>query len=141
MQSKKTIKVSRKTLLGTAGAVWLIAGINVLIIGIKTWFQADMHWIFKLAFAILVFSLFFIRIFKPLYIKYKERINSLPKKNHPLSFFDAKGWLIMAFMITLGVTVRKFSLLPNNFIAPFYTGLSLALSSTGILFLCRWFKN
>ena len=85
-------RVSRRTLLLIAGLVWIIAGANILRIGIIT-------------------------------------------------FFDVKGWLIMGFMITLGILVRKLHLLPTSFIAVFYTGLSSALILTGILFLVLWQKT
>lgn len=41
----------------------------------------------------------------------------------------------MAFMITLGVSIRRYGLMPLWFIALFYTGLSSALVLTGIRFL------
>lgn len=141
MQKKEQFKVSQNTLIMTAGIVWFIAGINVLAIGIKTWTEANLPCTYKLIITILVFTTFFFCIFKPLYKKYCERIRRMPSRNHPLSFFDRKGWLIMAFMITLGICVRKFNLLSANFIAPFYTGLSIALSLTGVLFINKWFKK
>ena len=141
MQKKEKFKVSQRTLIATAGVVWFIAGINVLAIGIKTWAEASLHYSYKIVITILVFTLFFFCIFRPLYTKYCKRISQMPSKNHPLSFFDTKGWLIMAFMITLGISVRKFNLLSANFIAPFYTGLSIALSLTGVLFINKWFKK
>ena len=41
----------------------------------------------------------------------------------------------MVFMITSGVFVRTCHLLPDSFIAIFYTGLSLALIGTGVRFI------
>jgi hypothetical protein len=38
-------------------------------------------------------------------------------------FFDLKSFLIMAFMISFGIIIRSFHLLPERFIAVFYTGL------------------
>ena len=70
-----------------------------------------------------------------------ERIGQKADRNCPFSFFDVKGWLIMGFMITLGILVRKLHLLPTSFIAVFYTGLSSALILTGILFLVQWQKT
>lgn len=52
-----------------------------------------------------------------------------------------KGWIVMIFMITFGVTIRHFQLLPNSFISVFYTGLSSALIITGILFLIRAYSS
>lgn len=66
---------------------------------------------------------------------------SKEKKNCPFSFFDVQGWIVMAFMITIGILSRLFHLLPESFIAVFYTGLSLALIGTGIRFIIYWWKN
>lgn len=63
------------------------------------------------------------------------------EKNCPFSFFDVKGWIVMVFMITFGITIRSFHLLPDAFISVFYTGLSLALMSTGVLFIRYWWVS
>ena len=47
----------------------------------------------------------------------------------------------MVFMITFGVTMRSFQILPDAFISVFYTGLSLALIFTGVLFIRYWWIN
>lgn len=47
----------------------------------------------------------------------------------------------MVFMITFGVTMRSFHILPDAFISVFYTGLSLALIFTGVLFIRYWWIN
>ena len=127
-------KVNNKQLLLLAGIVWIVAGANILRIGVLTWLADSQYWLFKAGEATIVFLIFFNLIFRRLYIKHTDRICKKANNNHLLSFFDLKGWIIMIFMITLGVTVRKFQLLPNSFISVFYTGLSTALIITGILF-------
>ncbi len=131
--------VSKQFLLVTAGLVWIIAGVNVLRIGIITWMNCTENWLLEVGEATVVFLLFYLLIFRKLYIKHTRRIEEKESEKHsPLSFFDTKGWLIMAFMIALGVTIRRFQLLPESFISVFYTGLSTALILTGILFLRYW---
>ena len=42
-----SFRVSKRTLFFIAGTVWLVAGINILRIGIVTW-QSDSHdWLFR----------------------------------------------------------------------------------------------
>ena len=131
--------VNRNVLLITAGLVWIVAGANVLRIGVVTWMNNDKDWMFKTGEAIIVFLLFFVLVFRKLYYKHTRRIEQKKEeKNCPFSFFDAKGWVIMTFMITLGVSIRRLQLLPDTFISVFYTGLSVALILTGILFLRYW---
>ncbi|WP_321335113.1 hypothetical protein [uncultured Bacteroides sp.] len=134
------LRVDKSTLVITAGVVWIIAGANILKIGIATWMSDSLYWQWKVAGAIVVFALFFFLIFKRLYGKHTRRIAEKDERNHPLAFFDAKGWIIMAFMMTMGITIRMFHLLPDWFIALFYTGLSVALIATGFLFLQHWWR-
>ena len=134
--------VNRKVLLITAGIVWMAAGANILRIGIVTWLTDSQYWLFKIGEATVVFLLFFLLVFKKLYYKHTKRIEQKKKeKNCPFSFFDVKGWIVMGFMITFGITIRSFHLLPDAFISVFYTWLSLALMSTGGLFIRYWWVS
>ena len=54
--------------------------------------------------------------------------------------FSLKGYLIIAFMITLGITMKYIPGLPESFFAWFHTGLGAGLLSAGIRFLIRWWK-
>lgn len=133
--------VKKRTLLIIAGIVWIIAGLNILRIGIVTWLDTSQYWLFKVGEATLVFLLFFIFVFKRLYKKYTLRISQKEGKRCPFSFFDVKGWIIMIFMMTIGILVRKYHWLPDTFISVFYVGLSVALTITGILFVVRFFSS
>ncbi|NCC10660.1 MAG: hypothetical protein EOM31_09195 [Bacteroidia bacterium] len=135
--------VKKEGLLLIAGIVWLTAGVNILRIGILTWISSAQYPLFKLCEATLVFLFFFIFIFKRLYDKHTKRIDEKEEGNHcPFAFFDLKSWLVMGFMISLGISVRTFHLLPDTIISFFYTGLSMALMLTGLLFIRYWWlKN
>ena len=131
--------VNRQILLIIAGTVWIIAGGNILRIGIVTWMNNSHDWMFTIGEATIVFLLFFVLIFKRLYYKHTRRIEQKKEtRNCPFYFFDVKSWIIMIFMISLGITIRSFHLLPESFISVFYTGLSIALILTGILFIRYW---
>ena len=119
--------VNRQVLLITAGIVWIVAGANILRIGIVTWLNDSQYWLFKVGEATVVFLLFFVLVFRKLYYKHTRRIEQKKKeKNCPFSFLDAKGWIV---------------LLPDTFISVFYTGLSLALMFTGTLFIRYWWRR
>lgn len=131
--------VNRQMLLIIAGTVWIVAGGNILRIGVMTWMNSSQNWMFKIGEATIVFLLFFVLVFKRLYYKHTRRIDQKNEHhNCPFSFFDVKSWIIMIFMITLGITIRSFCLLPDSFISVFYTGLSIALILTGVLFIRYW---
>ena len=131
--------VNKEILLITAGTVWIIAGANILRIGTVTWLNNSEGWMFKIGEATIVFLLFFVLIFKRLYYKHTQRIErKKEQKSCPFSFFDVKSWIVMIFMICLGITIRSSHLLPESFISVFYTGLSIALILTGVLFIRYW---
>lgn len=130
--------VSRASLLLICSATWFFAGISVFITGAQTWLNLDLHLAYKILFAAITFFIFNFIIFARFSKKYISRILNLPELNHPLLFFDLKGWGIMFFMMGLGYSVRKFSLLPDSFIATFYVGLSIALTIVGFKFINAW---
>lgn len=80
--------VSSNTLLLTAGIVWLVAGINILRIGISCWITDAHYWLLKVCETSLIFLLFFCMIFHKLYRKHAQRITTgSPNKRCPFSFF------------------------------------------------------
>ena len=130
--------VSPNTLLITAGTIWSLAGVNILRIGLTCWIDDGHYWLFKVCEASLVFLLFFGIIFHRLYKKHTLRISQKKGKHCPFSFFDVKGWIVMIGMIAMGIVIRTYHLLPDSFIAVFYTGLSLG---TGLRFIWYWWRN
>lgn len=127
------MKIKKRTLLLLAAIVWMIAGFNILRIGIETY--AAYKSVINFILSLLVFLFFWFMIFYKLTVKHTDRIqNYQEERQFFLNFFDLKSFLIMAFMITFGITIRTFHLLPDRFIAVFYTGLGAALFLAGITF-------
>lgn len=126
--------VNRKTLLLIAGVVWTIAGFNILKIGIVS-YAGYVH-ILNLVCSSIIFLMFWIFIFNKLVVKHTTRIAGYEEeKKYFWNFFDVPSFIIMAFMITVGISIRSFNLLPDFIIAVFYTGLGLALFGAGIKFM------
>ena len=130
------MKIKKERLLLIAGFVWSIAGGNILFIGLNTY--AEYISIRNGALTLIVFFLFWLLVFKKLTRKHTKRIREYPdEKQFFWLFFDKKSFIIMFFMMTFGIVIRTQHLLPNQFIAVFYTGLGTALLLAGIIF----FKN
>lgn len=126
--------VKRRTLLLIAGVVWIIAGFNILKIGVMS-YTGYVH-ILNLICSSIVFLMFWVFIFNKLVVKHTTRITGYEEeKKYFWNFFDISSFIIMAFMITVGISIRSFNLLPNVIIAVFYTGLGLALFGAGIKFM------
>lgn len=133
------MKVKKQNLLLLAGIVWMIAGFNVLRIGLETYVEYRM--IINYAITLMVFIVFWFMVFHKLTIKHTKRIDEFEEELQLFyKFFDLKSFLIMAFMISFGIIIRKFRLLPDRFIAVFYTGLGAALFMAGVLFTWNYIK-
>lgn len=130
--------VKRRTLLFIAGLVWTIAGFNILKIGIMS-YTGYVH-ILNLVYSSIVFLMFWFFVFNKLVMKHTTRITGYEEeRKYFWNFFDIPSFIIMAFMITAGISIRSFNLLPNLVIAVFYTGLGLALFGAGIKFMKNYF--
>lgn len=133
------MKVRKNNLLLIACFVWAAAGFNILRIGVLAYppFVAALNFILSAA----VFGVFFKFIFWRLVVKHTARILGYQEeKQFFLKFFDIKAFIIMAVMMTMGITLRVSHIVPDRFIAVFYTGLGAALMLAGILFGYQYAK-
>ena len=90
--------------------------------------------------SVLVFAGFYM-MFTGIVRKYSERIHSLPGPKEPIyKTFSLRGYLIITFMITLGISLKYIPGIPESFFAWFYMGLGPGLLSAGIRFLIRWWR-
>ena len=132
------MKVKKRTLLLLAALVWGIAGFNILRIGIMSY--VGYAGVLNFVLSVVVFLLFQTFVFGPLVRRHTTRIlGYTEEKQFFLKFFDGKSFLIMAFMMTLGIGLRASGLAPIRFIAVFYTGLGAALFLAGLLFGKNYF--
>ena len=131
--------VRNRTLLLIAGIVWMIAGFNVVRIGFIA-YVGNLS-IFNLLCSSVIFAIFWFMIFSRLVNKHTKRIKEYTtEKQYFWNFFDLKSFFIMAFMIAFGIIIRVFKLMPDVFIAVFYTGLGLALTLAGIKFSVNYIQ-
>ena len=130
--------VRRHTLLLIASFVWLAAGVNIVRIGLEA-YANDHVSLINIALSTAVGALFWTFVFGKLVIKHTDRISSYEDDRHFfLKFFDVPSFIIMAVMMTGGISIRAFGLAPEVFIAVFYTGLGTALALAGVRFGWNW---
>lgn len=138
--------VRKRTLLLIAGVVWFAAGFNILLLGIQAFGAvtagADVAVIVALvAGAVAILFLFHSLIFSKMVRKHTARIMEAAEPRAAFwTFFDAKGYIMMAIMMGGGIGLRMSGLVPEWFIAFFYTGLGVALASAGVCFLVRFHR-
>lgn len=134
-------RMKKQPLIAVAGVVWLLAGLNVAILGVRA--AIDMRGVAAIILialvggAIAVFSAFH-SLFSKLVKKNAQRIADLEGDRHLVfRFFDRRSYIMMAVMMTFGIVMRATGLFPNWFIAFFYTGLGLALALAGANYIMR----
>ena len=124
------MKVKKRTLLLLASIVWLIAGFNIIRIGILSY--TGHVTVVNILLSALVFAVFWSMVFYKLVIRHTDRIQNYEDELQFFwHFFDKKSFLIMAFMMTFGIGLRASHFAPDVFIAVFYSGLGMALFLAG----------
>ena len=123
------------------GLMWTAIGTKISVTGLCHYLitPLDKLW-WYITLSLLVFAGFYI-MFTGIVQKYSARIQSLPGPKEPIyKTFSLKGYLIIAFMISLGITLKYIPGIPDSFFAWFYLGLGPGLLSAGVRFLIRWYK-
>ncbi|MFR6098582.1 MAG: hypothetical protein ACLUIS_00245 [Longibaculum sp.] len=134
------MKVQKKNLLILAGIVWSIAGFNILKIGIEAYVSYVS--LLNLVLSLVIYIIFMKFVFSKMVNKHTKRIVSYEEELQLfIKFFDQQAFCIMAFMMSVGVSLRVFHLVPEVFIAVFYSGLGGALLCVGILFFISFYQN
>lgn len=138
--SRKIYEVPKRILLIIAGIIWMIAGFNVVRLGIISYKLVGLKW-YLLIFSVIIFMLFGMMFYK-MTQKHSKRIMNYEEAYRPVwNFFDAKAYIIMAVMMGGGIGLRNAGVFPDVFVAFFYTGLGCALFLAGICFMIMFWKN
>lgn len=136
---RKIYEVPKRVLLIIAGIVWMIAGFNVVRLGIISYKVIGIRWYLPI-FSIIIFILFGMMFYK-MTQKHGKRIMNYEEKYRPIwNFFDIKSYIIMAVMMGGGIGLRNAGVFPDLFVAFFYTGLGCALFLAGVCFVIMFFK-
>lgn len=137
---KKFYEVSKGTLLIIAGIIWMIAGFNVVRLGIISYKLVGISWYLPIL-SVIIFGLFGMMFYK-MTQKHSKRIMNYAEDYRPIwNFFDLKSYIIMAVMMGGGIGLRNAGVFPDVFVAFFYTGLGCALFLAGVFFEIIYFKK
>lgn len=139
METQSVLYVKKRTLLAIAGIVWLIAGFNVARMGVLAYLTLGELGLLPLV-SVATFGAFG-TMFYQMTKKHSTRISAMDDKRVGFwHFFDGKSYVIMAFMMSMGIYLRASGLVPSAFIASFYTGLGCALALAGVLFCVAYMR-
>ena len=144
MNTDRILPVNREHLLLMQVLCWLGPGIKVLTTGIQAMLYVNtthperVWWLTLIAIMVTItFSLMFNNFIK----RYTARILNFPERKKSLfAFFDAHGYIMIAFFMCLGIGLKFIPGMPIEFFAGFYPGLGTALSIAGIRYFISWCK-
>lgn len=134
------LKAGKKSLLAINAVLWAIPGVIISTKGILAYSTtvAGCNKILYLIAGSLLTLVFFLFIFSKITKKYTDRILRLPdEKNSVFMIMNLKGYIMFAFMITLGIVLKSIHTVPIEFFAFFYCGLGPALLYAAMKFCCK----
>ena len=123
--------MNKKHLYLVAGVIWGIPGGILTAKGISAYGiqpSENIWWLLLTTFAVL--AAFFL-MFRRIVNRYCDRISSLDDKVNIWQTFPTRGWILLVFMMGLGMALKYVPGVPSSFTASFYSGLGpmLLLSS------------
>ena len=119
-----------KSLAFLAGIIWLTAGFNICQIGVATWKRLDTTSVVTIIGSIVTMILFSSMFIKMLF-RNVRRIQQIDIERRKLwNIMSTKSYFIMAFMIMLGILLRRCPAITSSFIAPFYVGLGVCINDS-----------
>lgn len=129
-------KVSKRILLFEAGIVWLFASFMLCRKGFIFLRELDALNVWVVIACVLGGIVFFRVMFLKISSKHIRRIHLLDEDaRHIFAFFNIKGYIMMAGMISLGVILRKTGLIPVKPLSYFYFFMGTPLFLSGIRFI------
>ncbi|NEW83342.1 MAG: hypothetical protein GZ094_13370 [Mariniphaga sp.] len=142
MNSSKyfTINVTKHTLLLEAAIIWTFAGGMLLYRG-SSMLEASSGFSWeKIVGCICIGLIFFVLVFLKISRKHVHRILTLEGDRHQFyEFFNPRSYLMMLGMISLGIFLRKTSIVPLASLSLAYITMGIPLLLSSFRFYYRWF--
>lgn len=129
--------MKRQHLFLTAALIWGVPGLLVTAKGVSAYChvaRTDLCW---LPIVTLTIGVAFYNMFRIIVNRYSEIILQKPEKVNILMTFPLRGWILIIFMMGLGILIKHIPHIPNEFTASFYSGLGPMLILSGLRFMLR----
>jgi hypothetical protein len=128
--------VPKAVLIALGAALWGFAAYRILRMGFIFIEKHALHHFVNYLIGIAGFVPFFLLVFRKVSRRYINRIKNLPQ-NRPcmFAFFDLRGYIIMSVMITLGVLVNHWKIIPELYKGTFFISLGLSLLASSVIYI------
>ena len=134
--------LSKRNLLFMAGVAWTTAGGILAGRGLGYLVQHGQHLGWRLAGGLLFGVIFYILLFAKISHRHIKRIHGLSIP-YPcaFSFFNLRGYLMMAIMISGGIMLRRFDVINKEWLYNFYVTMGVPLLISASRFFYFWAAN
>lgn len=128
------MKFGKPHLFLTAALMWCVPGVIITIKGVMAYAQLPFidWWLFTITFAVLAA---FYEIFRRVVTRYSARIENITTPCQIWHTFPMRGWVLILFMMGLGISLRYTPNISTEFYATFYSGLVPMLLVSSLRFL------
>ncbi|HNW69112.1 MAG TPA: hypothetical protein PKI01_01820 [Bacteroidales bacterium] len=134
--------VPRRWLLIIAGVFWSFAGGMLMWRGITGLLHEASRLASEIILSLCSGIAFYFILFSGISRKHVRRIMGLKSEKPCLfSFFNIKSYILMIFMITSGILLRKFDILNHQVLYAVYLCMSVPLLLSSAKFYYYWFTN
>jgi len=134
--------VPRRSLLLIAGCAWSMAGGILIFRSLSHLISVNHHLAMEIGIGFVFGSLFYILLFARISKKHITRINLIEIDNPCFfSFFNFRSYLLMAIMISGGITLRLSGLVNTEIIYTFFLCMGIPLLVSAWRFFYSYAKN
>ena len=136
--SLKSLKpgVPKVVLIALGAALWGFAAFRILKMGFVFIEKHALHHLINYLIGFAGFVPFFLLVFRKVSLRYITRIKNLPQKRPCMfAFFDVRGYVMMSFMITMGIAFSHWKVIPELYKGTFFISLGLSLLSSSVFYI------
>jgi len=134
--------VSKRSLLLIAGCAWTLAGGILVTRGLIQVIAINNLLLPDFIIGAIGGIIFYLLLFSRISSKHINRIKLIPVDDPCFfSFFNFRSYIMMALMITGGVTLRKLNVVKPEFLYTFFLAMGLPLLISAYRFFYSWVKN
>ncbi len=137
-QLLQTLKpgVPKPVLIALGAALWGFAAYRILKMGFIFIEKHALYHFLNYLIGIAGFIPFFLLVFRKVSKRYVNRIKNLPQHRPCMfAFFDLRGYIMMSFMITMGIMVSHWKVIPELYKGTFFISLGLSLLASSIFYI------
>lgn len=137
-QILQTLKpgVPKPVLIALGAALWGFAAYRILKMGFLFIERHALHHMVNYLIGVAGFIPFFMLVFRKVSLRYVNRIKNLPQQRPCLfAFFDVRGYILMTFMISMGIAISHWKVIPELYKGTFFISLGLSLLASSIFYI------